>query len=295
MNRRKVLALGLAALAPLGVAVVAKASDHNEPQTVNILEFDGSDRNNPSHLDRVNAGDIYGLYAWYDEVSDTVPIILSLPGPVNGFPQVPLDDEQRAQQAAYGQNHYDASNPYPWAGGDFDEGAPNAYDRNVVYGLHFDADSGFISRQISDAEHTIYARYGYDRARRTWGLILEGLPNAEGKWTDTFVVPVGQERVSAGGVRVKADIFDDPFYFDLDAFFDSLTPYGDPAARMHYHDDHDTLAGRNSKSIVIEIPSRWVRKRTWYPPWNLTNDLNVWATSARLGQYRGEPAPAAGY
>lgn len=280
MKPRTALVLVLAALVPLGWGVAAKASDHNEPQTVNILEFNGSDRNNPSHLDRVDAGDIYGLYAWYDRVSDTVPVIVSLPGPVNGFPHVPLDEQQRAEMA-YGPQ-YDPSQPYPYAGGNFDEGAPNAYDPNVVYGIHFDSDSGFVSRQISRAEHTVYARFGYDREKRAWGLMLEGLPNEDGDWEETVVVPVGREHRTASGVRIQAGLYDDPFYFDLDAFFDSLEPYGDAAATMGYRTDHDTLAGRNSKNIIIEIPSRFVRKRSWAPPWNLTNDLNVWATSAQL-------------
>jgi uncharacterized protein DUF4331 len=282
VKRRTMLASALAALALPAAALVANASDHNEPQSVNVLEFNGSDRNNPSHLDRINAGDIYGLYAWSDEVSGTVPVILSLPGPVNGFPQVPLDDEQRAEQVARANGQY-RTGPYPWAGGDFDEGAPNAYDPNVVYGLHFDPDNGFISRQFSRAEHSIFARFGYDRAKRAWGVLLQGLPDANGDWQDDVVVPVGRDFTTAGGVRIRAGLFDDPFYFDLDGFFDSLEPYGDPAARMAYHADRDTIAGRNSRCIVIEIPARWVRKRSLLPPWGLSNDLNVWATSARLG------------
>jgi len=205
---------------------------------------------------------MYGLYAWYDEDRDTFPVILSLPAPPHGFDQVPV------------------ANPDPYVG-DWDESAENAYDPKVVYAINFDRDLTALGDGVARASRTVYARFGYDRSSRTWGLRLEGLPGESG----TVDVPVGVDVERPSGVKIRAGLFDDPFFFDLDGFFRALEPRGDPAAFLQFDSTHDTIAGRNSRCIVLELPRHLMVDGFWGV---LTgkfigqNYLGVWATSARL-------------
>ncbi|NJO13780.1 MAG: DUF4331 domain-containing protein [Rhizobiales bacterium] len=72
------------------------------------------------------------------------------------------------------------------------------------------------------------------------------------------------------GVRVRAGLFDDPFFFDLQGFRETQS-----TGTLSFRNNRDFFAGTNLTAVVIEIP----RSRLA----NGTNPLDIWAETARLG------------
>ena len=66
---------------------------------------------------------------------------------------------------------------------------------------------------------------------------------------------------TSGGGRVKAGLFDDPFFFDLAGFQDGLNFTG-----------ADAFAGADVSAIVLEVPSKELRDRESNSP-----NIGVWA------------------
>lgn len=102
----------------------------------------------------------------------------------------------------------------------------------------------------------------------------------------------GQTCRGVGGLRMTADVFDDPFFFDLAGFQDGLNFTGE-----------DFFAGLNVTAIVLEIPDNLIqllsiqpRSRGWGRfAFKLPKDtsVGVWATTTNdLGQIdrMGRPA-----
>ncbi len=119
-------------------------------------------------------------------------------------------------------------------------------------GFHPDARYEFMVDQSGDAKPDLRYRveFGPQQADGRQWLTLKQLPArgggaviAEG-WTGTEI------EVEGGGL-IQADVFDDPFFFDLLSFLDGLNFCTvDPAP--------DTLAGFNVSAIVLKVPAATV-------------------------------------
>jgi hypothetical protein len=157
----------------------------------------------------------------------------------------------------------------------WDESAPNAYDDGVLYAFHMDVDVGlFGDRNLVDDEITITARFGYDAEQRTWGIRIDGIPGERG----ALIGPVGSELRGDSGVRAQAGLFDEPFFVDLERFFEGLVPASPDdlsSAVLEFRSEVDFFAGYNVHGIVIEIPKENVATR-------FRRHLSVWNTSHRL-------------
>ncbi|QEG34386.1 DUF4331 family protein [Bythopirellula goksoeyrii] len=86
---------------------------------------------------------------------------------------------------------------------------------------------------------------------QTLTTLRNGVPFATGT-TGMNITATG-----AGGGTVRADVFDDPFFFDLNGFNNGLAFTGD-----------DFFAGLNTNAIVLEVPSS-----------DLGGNIGVWATT----------------
>lgn len=62
------------------------------------------------------------------------------------------------------------------------------------------------------------------------------------------------ETISAGGITLTAGVFDDPFFFDLQAFLDQVKGQGGDRTFCDGAET-DFFAGANVSAIVIELPS----------------------------------------
>jgi hypothetical protein len=71
------------------------------------------------------------------------------------------------------------------------------------------------------------------------------------------------------GVKVWAGLFDDPFFFDLQGFRDTLN-----TGTLSFDSERDFFAGQNLTAVVIEIPKDLID--TGAP-------VDVWGATARFG------------
>ena len=230
----------------------ANASDHNEPQSINGLGIDPLD---PSDDRAADAADIYGNFAFTTD--DSVVFIVTWPAPERGF------------------EYLGGREP----GEDWDETHLRAYDPGVLYAVHLDLDRRGISLGggAADAEVTIYARFGYDHARRRWGVKVEGVPGEEA----AIVGRVGSRIDGVGGSTVQAGLFDEPFFVDLERFFEGLVVEDESnlaAAVLNFRDDVDFFEGYNVHALVVEVPKRNIASAGLWS----RRELGAWTSTYRI-------------
>ena len=78
----------------------------------------------------------------------------------------------------------------------------------------------------------------------------------------------GEDLVVKKDVRLHAGVFDDPFFFDLEGFMDTLS-----TGTLAFDASRDFAAFQNTNAIVIEVPLEALGGDS--------SALRVWATTAR--------------
>jgi hypothetical protein len=132
-------------------------------------------------------------------------------------------------------------------------------DRDVLYTIHLDTDAD------GDPEFDVNARFGEDDVGNCF-VRVEDLPGAGGATIEGPVERVMQE----GGTMVFAGLRDDPFFFDLVGFQNTLD-----TGTLDFVVDRDFFAMKNSSALVLELPLESVSP---------TGDaFRVWATTSRFG------------
>jgi hypothetical protein len=111
----------------------------------------------------------------------------------------------------------------------------------------------------------IEVRFGKASGSNSFGVQVRGLPGVAG----TIEGAVETDLVK-DGVRLRAGLFDDPFFFDLQGFRDTLA-----TGTLSFNNQRDFFAGQNLTAIVISIPRDRIE--------NGANLVDVWATTARFG------------
>jgi hypothetical protein len=134
------------------------------------------------------------------------------------------------------------------------------FDPKADYTFHVDDDGDAVADREIEIDFGRVTRVG-----QFYDVRIDGRPVAVGR--------VGKEGWMPGPGRVRAGVFDDPFFFDLDGFRDGFQFTGT-----------DFFAGLNVSAIVLEVPDRTLSKR---------NEIGVWATTSRDGRQidrMGRPA-----
>jgi hypothetical protein len=131
-------------------------------------------------------------------------------------------------------------------------GAGATYDADVLYGFHVDNDMD------GAADQDLWVQYGQNGAgdwavRLTWGDTVEEFAVGEAGTGDAVTVWTGSA--------------DDPFFFDLSGFQDTLA-----TGTIAFDSSRDTFAGLNVSAIVIEADLATVSGG---------NLFQTWATTAR--------------
>jgi uncharacterized protein DUF4331 len=147
-------------------------------------------------------------------------------------------------------------------------------DPKLVYGLHIDNDADLNPGDPADID--VWVRYAASESG-SWGQKVEGLPGLE----RAVVSAVGETTTTENGIRMVTGLFDDPFAFDLDGFFNGLSvalgnkaPASPSPLADHpfgFNAQNDSFAGTNVGAFVIEIPLELVDLNG--------EELHVWATS----------------
>jgi hypothetical protein len=271
----RLLPLGAAGLVAMAIAFqspkATRAADHNDPIGVQAAYRSGDSVGGYDVATGDPTADIADLFAWYN-------------GPTGNPTSVVLALTWRADPS---------------------EAKEKAFDPSVKYGIHIDTsdhdllDIGLSgdgltlgSRLNTKAEHDIIVWYGeHKREPGKWGMIVSGLPGVD----HDVIGPVGKTLTPAPGVRVVTGLFDDPFFADLDGFFNSISvalgndpaqnpslppdrfspkdprrnqyplPFGYPEKRV------DGFAKQNMHAVVVELPA------SAFP----TKKLHVWGTTER--------------
>ncbi len=128
------------------------------------------------------------------------------------------------------------------------------FDDDVLYSVFVDTDGD------QSAETIVRVRFGQNGAG-DWGVRFEDVPGMSGD----LVGPVETE-LSSGGLRAWAGVADDPFFFDLQGFVDTLS-----TGTIGFDSTRDAFAGANVTALVFEMDSNALGSTT----------IDVWATSRR--------------
>ena len=137
--------------------------------------------------------------------------------------------------------------------GPTDPGAEAPYSADVLYGIHISNDD-----DNATSEHDIWIQYGQNAAG-DWGVAAAGVPGAAGE----IVGPVGSD-LADGPAHVWTDLADDPFFFDLVGFGQTL------GGTISFDSTRDFFAGKNIRAVVIETSLASVTG---------TDHLRIWATT----------------
>ena len=129
-----------------------------------------------------------------------------------------------------------------------------SYDPDVLYGIHIDTDGDNV------ADVDIHARFGQDSAGE-WGVQVMGIPGLD----EAVVGPV-DEVISQDGAEVYAGLRDDPFFFDLEGFGDTLA-----TGTVSFDPNRDFVALKNTMAIAVEFDHAALGSTA----------LGVWATTGR--------------
>lgn len=131
------------------------------------------------------------------------------------------------------------------------------YDRDVLYAINISNDGNAATTEIP-----IRIRFGYDGNRP--GVLVTGLPGGA-----SVQGPVEQD-LSVNGMLVRAGLFDDPFYFDLQGFRESRS-----TGTLRFNNQRDFFAGQNDTGVVIQIPRNLIA--------NGSQPIQVWSATSRIG------------
>lgn len=135
---------------------------------------------------------------------------------------------------------------------------PATYDRNVDYAINI---SNEMPRTTTDIP--IHVRFGQDGANQ-FGVQVSGLPGVTG----VISGPVETNLVK-DGVSVRAGLFDDPFFFDLQGFQQTVQ-----TGTLSISNQRDFFAGQNDTAFALQVPLSSIAP---------TGKVTVWAETLRFG------------
>ena len=140
-------------------------------------------------------------------------------------------------------------------------GSGGTYDTGVLYGIHIDNNADDV------ADINIWCRFGTNMAEDMWGLQCENVPGAAGPLMGMVDTPIADADNDA--VKIWAGPRDDPFFFDLDGYTETLE-----TGTLSFDSMNDTFAGTNVTAIVVEMDAAAAAADG--------TTLQTWVTTARL-------------
>jgi len=143
------------------------------------------------------------------------------------------------------------------------------YDADVLFGVHF-SNTGASGDPAYSATHDTWVRFGQNGAGE-WGIQVSGLPGESG------AVEGAVETALTGtdGGRVWVGLADDPFFFDLQGYTDTVTTGNLSFASLaEGGSPRDSLAGTNATVIVLQFPASAVVSEDGV--------VHTWVTSSRI-------------
>lgn len=137
---------------------------------------------------------------------------------------------------------------------------PASYDRDVLYKILIST-----AAPADTPEVVIRARFGPGKVPGEWGVRFEGLPGVTG----AIEGPV-ETTLLKDGIKARAGLFDEPFFFDLQGFRESRS-----LGAIRFLNTRNFFDANNDTALVIEIPKDRFA--------GATTPLGFWTTTARFG------------
>ena len=144
-------------------------------------------------------------------------------------------------------------------GGPIAPGAGISFDPNVLYTVHIDNTGN------NQPDQSIYVRFGQNLAG-DWGVQVINLPGAAGP-----VTGAANSTLENGATKIFTGLRDDPFFFDLGGFTDTLT-----TGTLSFDPTRDFFAGSNVSAIALEMPLQSAL--------GVGNSLSIWATTSKISE-----------
>ena len=135
---------------------------------------------------------------------------------------------------------------------------PATYDRDMLYTINISNDDVAFT-----PEYQIHFRFGQNG--QATGVQFSGLPGISGAIEGPVEADLRQ-----GATVVRAGLFDDPFFFDLQGFRATRA-----TGALSFRGDRNFFAGQNLTAAVVQFPRSAVDSGT--------GKVRIWATSARFG------------
>lgn len=135
---------------------------------------------------------------------------------------------------------------------------PASYDRDLLYTINVSNDDVPFTPEFQ-------IQYRFGQSGGASGVQFSGVPGTTGP----IEGPV-ETNLQQGDVTVRAGLFDDPFFFDLQGFRTTRS-----TGALSFRSDRNFFAGQNLTAAVVQIPRSAIE--------NGTNKIRIWATSARFG------------
>jgi hypothetical protein len=177
-------------------------------------------------------------------------------------------DHDEAETTAYADAPADLGDTYAFHQGDrvtlimtFDgyklrQDEPN-YDADVLYSFHIDTNGD------NEPDHDIMARLGQNAAG-DWGVKVEGIPGV----AEPIIGAVDEVLVDAtSGAQAYVGLRDDPFFFDLEGFKDTLM-----TGTVAFDPMRDFVAVKNTLIFAVEFDHTVAG----------STSFGIWSTTGRL-------------
>jgi hypothetical protein len=133
------------------------------------------------------------------------------------------------------------------------------FDEAVRYELHIGRDN-FATTRAAAVDIVVRLK---QESNGQWTVIAQNVPDANGTIRGS-----AESVISKGSANVFVGLRDDPFFFDLEGFRNTLM-----TGTLMFNPARDTFAGMNATAIVVEMDLNAVK--------NGSNRLYVWGTTAR--------------
>lgn len=182
--------------------------------------------------------------------------------PVDAADHLDPSDRVSAGDAAdigdlYAWHHDDRISAVLTFAGPVAPGTDAAYSRDVLYAIHIDG-----ADEDLEPDRTLYFRFAQNDAGE-WGVWAQNVPGS-----DADVIGAVGTTLNSGSAMVYAGQHDDPFFFDLQGFQDTLSS-GD----LSFSPDRDFFEGLNINAIVVDFDIAAIGAEGPYRVWATTGEI----------------------
>lgn len=135
---------------------------------------------------------------------------------------------------------------------------PATYDRDMLYTINISNDEVIFTPEVQ-------IRFRFGKNGQATGVQFTGVPGTTGAVEGPVETDLRQ-----GEAVMRAGLFDDPFFFDLEGFRATRS-----TGALSFRGNRNFFAGQNLTAAVVQFPRSAIDTGS--------GKVRIWATSARFG------------